>query len=69
MSQMKIRLLLADHGEFHSETISVSEKSLEGYERLIDALREDPEILKTHYVDHERLVSASRVFEGAEISG
>lgn len=61
MSQVTVRLMLADNGEFHTQTISVPAKSLEGYERLIDALREDPEILRSHYVDHARLASASIV--------
>ena len=38
--------------------MSVPATSLEGYERLIDCLREDPAVLKELYVDHERLVSA-----------
>lgn len=38
---------------------------LEKYDRLIDALREDPEILKRLYVDVDRL-SAAEVVEGDE---
>ena len=59
MSKVTVRLLFADDGEFHHEKVKVDEKSLEGYDRLIDALREEPAILKTTWIDVDRLVSAT----------
>ena len=56
--RLRVRLIFADGGDFHSQKVSVPATSLEGYERLIDCLREDPAVLKELYVDHERLVSA-----------
>ena len=54
----KIRLVLADGGDFLVQDVSVPRASLETYDRLVDALREDPEILKGLYVDHARLCAA-----------
>jgi hypothetical protein len=53
-----VRLLLADQGTFYEETVSLPAEALEGYERLIDCLREDPSVLKRVYVDLERLAAA-----------
>lgn len=68
MSQVHVRLLFADCGEFVDEVISVPAKSLADHERLIDALREDPVLLKQYHVDMERLVSAAVVQDG-EVEG
>jgi len=54
----KVRLLFVDDGEYHNETVEIPAASLEGHDRLIDCLREDPEVLKRVYVDLDRLVSA-----------
>jgi hypothetical protein len=55
---IKVRLLFADEGEYHHETVEIPAPSLEGHERLIDCLREDPEVLRRMHVDFDRLVSA-----------
>ena len=56
---VKVRLLFADDGEFEDEVVEIPAASLEGYDRLIDCLREDPDVLKRVHIDVERLVSAS----------
>lgn len=63
MSRVRVRLLFADEGAFHHERISVESKALKGHERLIDALREEPSILKETWIDVDRLVSATVVGE------
>jgi hypothetical protein len=55
---MKVRLLFVDEGDYHHETVEIPAASLEAYERLIDCLREDPEVLRRIHVDFDRLVSA-----------
>lgn len=62
---VRIRLLFADGGAFHHEELKLSAASFQGYDRLIDALREDPEILKRSYVDVGRLCAAWEVDEEA----
>lgn len=62
-AQVKVRLILADGGDFLVQDVTVPAASLEGYERLIDALREDPAILKGLYIDHGRLVAAQLLAE------
>lgn len=54
-----IRLLFVDDGSYRHETIRIPSGSLEGYERLIDCLREDPAVLGRVYVDVDRLCSAA----------
>ena len=56
--QVKIRLLFADRGAFHHEDLDVPVGVVEGYERLIDGLREDPAVLKRMYLDLGRLAAA-----------
>lgn len=59
MSDMlSIRLVLADRGAFHEVVVQMPSDVLERHERLIDALREDPEVTGDVYVDHRRLVAA-----------
>lgn len=53
-----IRLVFADEGTFHAETIQVQREKLEDFERLIDLLREEPSVTRQIYVDMKRLVSA-----------
>lgn len=55
----RVRLVFADEGTFHAETIDVPRDRLDEYERLIDLLREDPSVTRGTYVDLKRLVSAS----------
>jgi hypothetical protein len=54
----RVRLVFADEGTFHAETIEVPRDRLDEYERLIDLLREDPSVTRNTYVDLNRLVSA-----------
>ncbi len=53
-----LRLVFVDEGEYHQETVDIPAASLEKYDRLIDCLREDPEILRRMHIDVDRLVSA-----------
>lgn len=55
---VRIRLILADGGDFLVHEVSIPAGSLKGYDRLIDCLREDPEVLKVLHVDPARLVAA-----------
>lgn len=57
----RVRLVFADEGTFHAETIEVSRERLDEYDRLIDLLREDPSVTRSTYVDLRRLVSAAVV--------
>lgn len=57
-STASIRLVFADQGAFHAETVQVPADKLSNYERLVDLLREEPEITRQMYVDMKRLVSA-----------
>ena len=58
---VRVSLLFADEGEFHHETISIPAAAMERWERLIDCLREEPEVLARVHVDVDRLVSAQVV--------
>ena len=53
-----IRLLFADSGVFHEEEIRLPEALLSRYDRLIDLLQEEPEVLSRLHVDLSRLCSA-----------
>lgn len=55
---MKVRLLFVDDGSYHHEDVRLPGEILEGYERLIDCLREEPRVLERVYVDVERLCAA-----------
>lgn len=57
----RIRLLFVDEGQFHAEEITLPPQVLEGYERLLDCLMEEPEVLKRLHVDFGRLVTAQRL--------
>lgn len=61
-----VRLLFVDEGSYHHELIRLPTDALDGYERIIDCLREEPSVLKRVYVDVERLCSASVVDDDAE---
>lgn len=58
-----VRLLLVDEGEYRVEEIQVPADALGRYDRLIDLLQEEPEVLRTLYVDLARLCSAQIVTE------
>ena len=55
---VRVRLVLSDGGVFHIEEIEIPSASAAAYERLIDCLREDPEVLKRMHLDVERLAAA-----------
>jgi len=59
MSDQKVtvRLLFVDEGSYHHEEVEIPASSTEGYDRLIDCVREDPEVLRRLHVDVDRLVS------------
>ncbi|MBW3628474.1 MAG: hypothetical protein KY464_04170 [Gemmatimonadetes bacterium] len=57
-SNARVRLVFADEGTFHAETILVPLERLDEYERLIDLLREDPSVTRHIHIDMKRLVSA-----------
>ncbi|MGH7576059.1 MAG: hypothetical protein ACREM1_13155 [Longimicrobiales bacterium] len=57
-SRVPIRLVFADRGSFHEIVIRLPAAAIERYDRVIDALREDPEITSTVFVDGRRLVAA-----------
>jgi hypothetical protein len=59
----RIRLVFADKGTFHTETVVVRADQLAAHERLIDLLREEPSVTKHLYMDLKRLVSAYVVGE------
>jgi hypothetical protein len=57
-AKLKIRLLFVDEGSYHHEDVEIPASSLEGYDRLIDCVREDEAVLKGLYVDVARLCGA-----------
>ncbi len=62
-SGVTLRLLFADRGNFHEQTVTLPAGALDGHERLIDALRESPEVNRRLAVSLKRLVSAEIVEE------
>jgi hypothetical protein len=60
----KIQLLFVDDGSFHHEEVEIPAAAMDGYDRLIDCLREDPAVLKRLHVDVSRLCSAELASEG-----
>lgn len=58
-SEVRVRLVFADQGEFHAVVLAVPAARLEEYDRLIDLIREEPEVTRQLYVDPRRLVAAS----------
>jgi hypothetical protein len=59
-----VRLVFADQGTFHAETVHVSSSAISEYDRLIDMLREDESVTRHVYLDLDRLVSAFVVEDG-----
>lgn len=59
-ARVPVRLVLADHGSFHEIVVELPAAVLDRYERIIDALREDPTVMAELYVDVKRLVAAFR---------
>lgn len=60
---VRVRLLFVDEGSYHHQDITVPAGVLDQYDRLIDCLLEDPQVLKRSYVDVDRLCSAMLVDE------
>jgi hypothetical protein len=58
-----VRLVFADKGTFHAETVHVQQSALSRYDRLIDLLREEDSVTQHMYLDMQRLVSAYVVGE------
>jgi hypothetical protein len=56
--RIPVRLVFADRGSFHDLVVELPASVLNRYERLIDALREDPSITAEIFVDPRRLVAA-----------
>lgn len=56
-----VRLVFADQGTFHAETVHVPVDMLSRHERLIDLLREEESVTRQLFVDLGRLVSAAVV--------
>jgi len=59
-----VRLVFADQGTFHAETVHVPLAVLDQYDRLVDLLREEESVTRQMYVDMDRLVSAYVVNDG-----
>jgi len=59
-----VRLVFADQGTFHNETVRVPAAVLGEYDRLIDLLREEESVTREVYVDLGRLVSAYVLNDG-----
>ena len=53
-----VRLLFVDEGSYHHEDVTIPAASLDGYERLIDCVREDAAVLTRAWVDVDRLCAA-----------
>jgi hypothetical protein len=60
---VKVRLVFVDGGSFHDVDVDLPAKALERHERLLDCLREDPDVLARVHVDVARLCAAYRVDE------
>jgi len=67
--RMRVRVLYAGRGGYHSEVISVPGGGMAEHERLIDFIREDPAVAAECYIDAARLCSAQVVDEEEEHSG
>ncbi len=62
----RVRLVFVDKGVYHHEDVRLPSAGLNSSERLIDCLREDPDVLGDLYVDLKRLCAAYRVEDGGE---
>jgi hypothetical protein len=56
--QTPVKLVFADRGSFHDVIVWLPSDALRRYQRIVDALREDPDITNQIYVDGRRLVAA-----------
>lgn len=55
---IRVRILFADQGSFHSEDLELHASAFEGYDRLIDGLQEDENLLKRLHLDMGRVAGA-----------
>lgn len=55
---LRVRLLFVDEGSYHHEEVELPAGALEEYERLIDYVREDAEVVRRMHVDVGRLCAA-----------
>ena len=67
--RVRVRVLYAERGGYHSEVLSVPGAGLNDHERLIDFIREDPAVARECYVDAARLCSAQLVPGDGEDEG
>jgi hypothetical protein len=58
--RVPIRLVFADRGSFHELRVELPADVLARYDRIIDAIREDPAVTGELYLDVRRLVAAVR---------
>ena len=65
MTRVPVQLVFADRGAFHDLVVQLPAEVLARHDRIIDALREEPDITGEMYVDMRRLVAAY-VVNGAE---
>lgn len=56
--RLAVRIVFADRGSFHEIVVHLPAAVIQRYDRLIDALRDDPEITSGIYVNGRRLVAA-----------
>lgn len=59
--RIRVRVLYAGRGGYHSEIISVPGGGVAEHDRLIDFIREDPAVAAQCYIDAARLCSAQIV--------
>jgi hypothetical protein len=64
-SGVRVRLVFVDDGSYHHEHVRISAATLASYDRLVDALQEDQELLSRLHVDMARLCAAF-VVDGPE---
>ena len=56
--RVKVRLLFVEDGGYHAEVVSLPSKGLSSFDRLVDFLQEDQDVLKECFVDVDRLCNA-----------
>lgn len=55
---IRVRILFADQGSFHSEDLDLPASAFDQYDRLIDGLQEDEDLLKRLHLDMGRVSGA-----------
>lgn len=58
MNRVSVKLVFADRGTFHDLVVQLPADVLQRHERIIDALRGEPEVTGEMYLDLRRLVAA-----------